>query len=67
MLFEQHGDDFFRHVVLGLGAGDLKLMTTGAKSEQIDIPNVLFANHKVKQIQRLVAVKPDDALSANAA
>jgi hypothetical protein len=67
MLFEQHGDDFFRHIVLGLGAGDLRLMTTGAKSETIDIPNVLFANSKVKHIQRLVAVKPDDALAATAA
>ncbi|MGE0700769.1 MAG: hypothetical protein AB7O57_16840 [Hyphomicrobiaceae bacterium] len=64
MLFEQHGDDFFRHIVLGLGAGDLKLMTTGAKRETIEIENVLFANRKVQRIQRLVAIKPDDALAA---
>lgn len=64
MLFEQHADDFFRHIVLGLGAGDLRLTTTGAKKEEIEIPNVLFAQSKVRKIQRLVAVKPDDALAA---
>jgi hypothetical protein len=63
MLFEQHSDDFFRHLVLGLGAGDLKLMTTGAKSVTIEIENVLFAQRKVSQIQRLVAVKPDEIMA----
>jgi hypothetical protein len=64
MLFEQHQDDFFLHTILGLGSGDLRLMTTGAKSETIEIRNVLLAERKVRQIQRLVAVKPDDALMA---
>jgi hypothetical protein len=64
MLFEQHADDFFRHGILGLGAGDLRLVTTGAKKEIIEIPNVLLAQSKVRKIQRLVAVKPDDALAA---
>jgi hypothetical protein len=64
MLFEQQSDDFFRHVILGLGAGDLRLVTTGAKKEIIQIPNVLLAQSKVRKIQRLVAVKPDDALAA---
>jgi hypothetical protein len=64
MLFEQQSDDFFRHVILGLGAGDLRLVTTGAKKEIIEIPNVLLAQSKVRKIQRLVAVKPDDALAA---
>lgn len=64
MLFEQHADDFFRHIVLGLGAGDLRLLTTGARKESIEIPNVLFAQSKVRKIQRLVAVKPDDAMAA---
>jgi hypothetical protein len=64
MLFEQHADDFFRHIILGLGAGDLRLVTTGAKKEIIEIPNVLLAQSKVRKIQRLVAVKPDDALAS---
>ena len=62
MLFEQHGDDLIRHIVLGLGAGDLRLITSGAKQETIEIPNVLFARHKVEIIQKLVAVKPDDLM-----
>lgn len=62
MLFEQHGDDFFRHKVLGFGSGDLRLNLTGAKKATLDIPNVLFAERKVKAIQRLIAVKPDDLL-----
>lgn len=63
MLFEQRGDDLFRHIILGLGSGDLRLITTGAKQAEIDIPNVLFARRKVAAIQRLIAVKPDEMLS----
>ncbi len=63
MLFEQRGDDFFRHKVLGLGSGDLCLNVTGAKKANIEIPNVLFAQRKVDAIQRLIAVKPDDLLT----
>lgn len=62
MLFEQHGDDLFRHVILGLGAGDLSLITSGAREKTIHIPNVLFAERKVKMIQKLVSVKPDDLI-----
>jgi hypothetical protein len=64
MLFEEHGDDFFRHYLLGFGAGDLRLTTAGAKKTEILIPNVLFADRKVKLMQRLIAVKPDDAMAA---
>ncbi|MBT3069326.1 hypothetical protein KKP04_00375 [Rhodomicrobium sp. Az07] len=63
MLFEQRSDDFFRHTILGLGSADLLLMTTGARSEKIDIPNVLFADRKIREMQRLIAIKPDDALA----
>jgi hypothetical protein len=60
MLFERHLTDFFRHTILGLGAGDLRILTTGAKKEEVYIPNVLFVNRKVKAIQRLIAIKPDE-------
>ncbi len=63
MLFEQRSNDFFRHKILGLGAADLLLITTGARKEEIDIPNVLFANHKVRIMQRLIAIKPEEALA----
>lgn len=62
MLFEQHGDDLFRHVILGLGAGDLSLITSGARQKTIKVQNVLFAERKVKKIQKLVAVEPNDLL-----
>lgn len=62
MLFEKHGEDVFQHVILGLGAGDLKISTTGARKAELYIPNVLFVDKKVRAIQKLIAVKPDDLL-----
>jgi hypothetical protein len=62
MLFEQRADDFFRHTV-GLGFADLLLITTGARKEEIDISNVLFANQKIRTMQRLIAIKPEEALA----
>ena len=63
MLFEQRSDDFFRHKILGLGSADLLLITTGARKEEIDIPNVLFAARKIRTMQRLIAIKPEEALA----
>jgi signal transduction histidine kinase len=60
MVFEKHPADFFKHLILGLGAGDLRIITTGARSEEITVHNVMFVDHKVRQIQKLIAVKPDD-------
>lgn len=59
LLVEERADDYFRHYLLGLGAGDLTLTTSGGKQETIRIPNVLFADRKVDIIQRLVAVEPN--------
>ena len=58
LLFEKHREDFFTNVVLGLGSGDLRLTTSGAKKETIHIENVLFVDRKVDQIQKLLAIKP---------
>lgn len=63
MLFEEVSDDFFRYHVLGLGSGDLRLHTAGAKEKEIYIPNVLFAHSKVKEIQRLITIHPDEAFA----
>ena len=57
--FEKREQDYFRHVVLGLGAGDLLLTGKGLRDELIAIPNVLFVNRKVKAIEDLIAVKPE--------
>jgi hypothetical protein len=59
MVFEQLQEDVFRHWVLGLGSGDIRISTAGARREEIYIPNVLFVNRKVKQIQQLIAMRPD--------
>src|SRR5262249_48790419 len=44
MVFEKKRYDLFRHWILGLGSGDIQILTTGAKREVIDVPNVLFVN-----------------------
>lgn len=59
MLLEKHREDLFRHWLLGAGSGDLKISTTGAIKEQIDIPNILFIGSKIKIMQRLIAEEPD--------
>jgi hypothetical protein len=63
MLFEKHGEDFLRHKVLGLGAGDLRLTTAGAKQRTIEIPDVLFVDKTVARVQRLIAVEPNDLMT----
>lgn len=59
MLFEQQNDDFFRHRLLGLGTGDLKLLTADARAATIVIRNVLRAERRVDEIQHLIKVRPD--------
>lgn len=59
MLFEKAGQDLFRHFLLGLGSGDMRIVTTGARSEEILIPNVLFVDSHLRAMQQLVATKPD--------
>jgi hypothetical protein len=58
MVFEKNLVDFFRHTILGLGSGDLRIKTSGAHTEEIYIPNVMFVHSKVAEIQRLIAIKP---------
>ena len=42
MTLERQRSDLFRHMILGLGSGDLIVRTTGAQAHQFDLPNVLF-------------------------
>lgn len=60
MTLEKHQDDLFRHWLLGLGSGDLQVMTSGATREQLDIHNVLFVGHKIIAMQRLIAEVPEE-------
>jgi hypothetical protein len=59
MGLEKHRDDIFRHWLLGFGSGDLKIRTSGATHEQIDLRNVLFIGSKVKAMQQLIAEVPE--------
>lgn len=65
ILFEKEAEDVFRHKLIGLGAGDLTLITAGARTETLRIENVLFVDRKVNAIQRLVATQPDDILHSS--
>lgn len=59
LMFEEKQDDPFRHWLLGFGAGDLKMVISGAKTVEVELHNVLFADSKVKKAQRLIKRKPD--------
>jgi hypothetical protein len=64
MGLEKHRDDLFRHWLLGLGSGDLKISTSGATREQIDVPNVLLIGSKVEAMQRLLPEVPEGSETA---
>jgi hypothetical protein len=57
MTLQKQRSDFFRHYILGIGSGDLIVRTAGAQGHHYDLPNVLFINQKVKQIEELIARK----------
>ncbi len=57
---EKLRDDLFRHLILGLGSGDMIIETSGARHETIRIPNVLRVTPKLRQLQQLTAEKPGD-------
>jgi hypothetical protein len=58
MVLEKYRNDFFRHWMLGLGSGDLKIVTGGTNRQELSIPNVLFAGQKVVALQRMIAARP---------
>lgn len=59
MGLEKYRDDLFRHWLLGLGSGDLQMLTSGATRRQIDVRNVLFVSSKIKAVQALIAAVPE--------
>jgi len=54
LALERQRADLFRHIILGLGSGDLIVKTTGAQAHHFDLPNVLFIGKKVQQIEDLL-------------
>jgi len=57
--FEKQQQDLFRQWILGLGAGDIRILTAGPHRETFLLTNVLFVSAKVQAIQRLIAIRPD--------
>ncbi len=59
MEFERKQQDIFRHWILGLGSGDIHFLTAGPHREEFVLTNVPFVAAKVREVQRLIAIKPD--------
>jgi len=57
MKMEKQQSDFFRHTILGLGAGDLTVKTSGATNEHFDLHNVLWIHSKVAKIEDMLGKK----------
>jgi hypothetical protein len=58
MVFEKIQSDLFRHWILGLGAGDIRIITTGARREEVLLSNILFVSRQLALMQQLVSEKP---------
>ena len=54
MVFQRHRDDLFRHWLLGFGSADLTVFTSGANSQQIEMPNVFGIGHKLVIINTML-------------
>lgn len=57
LVFEKQDRDLFKHGLLGLGAGDVRMIAAGR--DPIYIPNVLFIEAKIRKAQELVVLNPE--------
>ena len=57
LMFEKRRNDFFRHWLLGFGAGDLHVKTGGAANLDLELNNVLFVGQKLVRIQEMIREK----------
>lgn len=55
---EKRRSDLFRHVLLGFLSGDLIVQLPSQQGQQLELPNVLFAAWKVKQVADLMKTRP---------
>jgi hypothetical protein len=60
MTVEKHRDDWFRHIFLGFGTGDLSVRTAGADRNEILMPNVALIGFKIDPIQQLIRQRQVD-------
>jgi hypothetical protein len=51
---EKRRDDWFRHLILGFGTGDLTIKTAGADRHEIVLPNVSFIAFKIQAIEQML-------------
>jgi hypothetical protein len=51
---EKHRDDWFRHIILGFGTGDLTIRTSGADRHEIVMPNIALIGYKIDAIQQMI-------------
>ncbi|HKB01597.1 MAG TPA: hypothetical protein VKD90_05225 [Gemmataceae bacterium] len=54
MTFQRHRDDMFRHWMLGFGTADLTVFTSGANSQQLEMPNVMNIGRKLSLINTML-------------
>jgi hypothetical protein len=57
MRVERKQSDLFRHMILGLGSGDMVVKTFGAGADHFDLPNVLFIRNKMQRIDAMLQGK----------
>lgn len=54
LTLEKHRDDWFRHIILGFGTGDLTVKTAGSDRHEIVLPNVTFIAFKIDAIEKML-------------
>jgi hypothetical protein len=54
LTLEKRRDDWFRHLFLGFGTGDLTIKTSGADRHELILPNVAFIAFKIKAIEQML-------------
>ncbi len=54
LTIEKHRDDWFRHIILGFGTGDMTIRTAGADRHEIVMPNIALIGFKIDPIQHLI-------------
>jgi len=54
LTLEKKRDDWFRHIILGFGTGDMMVKTAGADRHEINLPNVAFIGFKIDAIEAML-------------
>jgi hypothetical protein len=67
MTIEKQRDDWFRHIFLGFGTGDLIVRTAGADRHEILMPNVAMIGFKIDPIQQLIRQRQFESMPPHTA